>query len=101
MRHSVTCGTASGGSRSFGRLSQADQKVANRVQILDGSYNAGSHYGFNIKAPIPKQRRSIWAVMRKGQCRKATSDRNIETPDANSLWHVVRVYCLNLLGLIG
>jgi hypothetical protein len=101
MQDSVTCRTASGGSGSFGRLSQADQKVSKRVQIFDGSYNAGSHYSLNINASVPKQRRGIWTLVRKGQRREGAGDRDIETSNAKNLGHIVWVYCLNFLGLIG
>ena len=90
QKPSMTCRAASGGSESFSRLSHGDQKITERVQIRDCSYNAGSHYELNIKLPLPKQRGSIWALMRKGQCRKSASDHNIETSDADNLWHPFR-----------
>jgi hypothetical protein len=104
MQHqnqSVTCRTASGGSGSFGRLGQIDQQVAKRVQILDGSYNAGSYYSFGVNAPISKQYRWVWPLVRKSQRRKCASDRDIETPDAKCFWHIVRINYLRMLRLFG
>jgi hypothetical protein len=97
----MTCRTASGGSGSYRGLSQVDQKVAQRVQIIDGGYNAGSHYSLNINAAFRKQRRGIWALMRKGQRRKSASNRDIESSDTKSFWYIVWVYCFKLLRLIG
>jgi hypothetical protein len=101
QNQSVTCRTASGGSGSFGRLGQVDQEVAKRVQILDGSYNAGSYYSFGVNAPISKQYRWVWPLVRKSQCRKGTSDRDIETSDAKRFWHIVRINYLRLLHFFG
>jgi hypothetical protein len=100
QKPSMTCRTASGGSESFSRLSHGDQKITERVQIRDCSYNAGSHYPFNVHAPL-KQRLGIWALMRKGQCRKLAKDRYIDSSYTNNFWHVVWVYCFRRLGLIG
>jgi hypothetical protein len=99
MQDSVTCRTASGGSGGFRRLSHPDQEITKLVKIRDGSYNSGSHYSFNVKAPL-KQGRGIWVLMRKGQCRKIAKDGDIESSDAKGLWHAVRIYCLRKLGLI-
>src|SRR5437870_2057123 len=100
QKESVTCRTASGGSGSYRGLSQVDQKVTQRVQIIDGSYNAGSHYSLNVNAPFPKQRGGIWALMRKSQRRKSTSNRDIESSGTKSFWYIVWVYCFKLLRLI-
>jgi hypothetical protein len=100
MTNSVTCRTASGGSWGFWRLGQADQKIAECVHIRDGCYNAGSHYGLNVQVSLSKQDGRIWPFMRKSQHRKVAGDCNIEASQAESFWHVIRVYCLRLLRLI-
>jgi hypothetical protein len=81
-------------------LGQTDQKITERVHIRDGCYNAGSHYGLNVHAPISKQGGRIWPFMRKSQHRKVPRDCDIEAPQAESFWHVIGVYGLRLLRLI-
>jgi hypothetical protein len=98
---SVTCRTASGGGGSFGRLSQTNQEVAKRVQILDGSYNAGSHYGLNVNAPVLKQHRGVWAFMREGQRRERPANSDIESSNTKSFWDVVRIGYFRMLRFIG
>src|SRR6266516_2661608 len=98
---SMTCRTASGGSGNFsGRWGQSDQEIAERVHILDGSYNAGAHHSPHLNASRFKQRTGFWALMRKGQCHNIASERHVETSETERFWHIIRVYCLRLLRLV-
>jgi hypothetical protein len=57
---SVTSETAGGGwSGSTAGLSHSVEEVTERVQILNGYYNASTDYNYGINRTIPKQRRGI------------------------------------------
>jgi hypothetical protein len=98
----VTSGTAGSWSGGAGRrLSHADQQISEGMQIREGNYNAGSHYGFGINSPVPEHRRRVWAYLRKGQGREVTGDGHIESSVTKNFWDSIRVYYLRLLRLIG
>jgi hypothetical protein len=97
----VTGGTAGGWSGSVGRLDNPVQQIPEGYQILEGSYNAGAHYGFRFDPSISEHYRWIWPYMGKGQRRKIAADGNIELSVANDFWSTIRVYYLRLLRLIG
>jgi len=99
---SVTSGTAGGGwSSGTGGLSNSVQEVAERVQILNGYYNASTDYRYGINRPVPKQRRGIWAYMYKRQDRAIPNNGNIDWSIARDFANVIRVCYGRLLRLLG
>jgi hypothetical protein len=99
---SVTSGTAHGGWRGGGtaRLGQSIQEVTERVQILNGYYNASTDYSYGINRAVPKQRRGIWAYMCKRQNRAISSNGDVNRSIARNFANIVRVGYNTLLRLI-
>jgi hypothetical protein len=98
---SVTSWTAGRWSGGIGRLDDPVQQVAERRQILEGNYNAGTHYGCWLKPPVSKQRRGIWTHMRKCQNDVFADDGYIELSVTKNLGDVIWVCYRKLLRWIG
>jgi hypothetical protein len=98
----MTSGTAGGGwGGGTARLSESVQEVAERVQILNGHYNASTDYHYGINRAVLKQRRGIWAYMRKCQERAISSNGDVDRSIARKFTNVIRVCYSRLLRLIG
>jgi hypothetical protein len=102
-RKQLVSGETTGGGWSGGatRLSQPVQEVAERVQILNGYYNASTDYHYGINRPVLKQRRGIWTYMRKRQDSAISNNGDIDRPIARKFGDAVRVCYCRLLRLIG
>src|SRR5262244_364857 len=85
---SWTAGRWSGG---IGSLNNPIQQIAERGQICDGNYNAGTYDGSGIDRPVSKQSRGIWAHMRKRQNGTIANDGYVELSIAKKFRNVVRV----------
>ena len=94
---------ATGGEyRAFSRhLSDSDQKIAERKQIVLGNYNAGSYAGFHFQAAI-KQWPNLWPDVCEGDGGEGPPRVNVKLPDAQSIWNTVwigyRRFFLRLIG---
>jgi hypothetical protein len=98
----MTSGASDGGWGGVAtRLSQSVEKVSERVKILKGYYNASTDYHYGIHRPVPKQRRGIWAYMRKRQDSAISNNRDVDGTIARKFADVVRVCYSGLLRLIG
>jgi hypothetical protein len=95
----VTSRTA-GGWSGLVSGSHLVQQISERIEVRDGCYNSGAHYGFGVDGRGPKHRFRIWTYMRECQSRKASSNGDIERPVTEGFWNAIGVYYRRLLWLI-